>query len=627
MSLVLAVLVSLLLGFPKGDKPEYASSLIQKNLLNGADAIVRHSETKLTVRSKRQFDILITEVVTILSRHSSYGVLVMPYDKYSRVRFIGAAVYDSQGKLVKKIKKQDLQDRSFYDGFSVYSDNRYQYVDLRHVTYPYTVEYEYETTYHQTMTYPDWWPAGYGVAVEKSSLTVIAPPEIEVLTAEKNYSFVINEPVSDHERVRQWELSAFEPVENVQFSPPSNSVLPGVIISPQEFEVEGYNGSMLDWIRFGDFIYRINEGRSTVSSDLAAEVNHVTNGLTTDSARVAAIYSQLVQRGTRYVSVQLGIGGWQAYDANYVEDNRYGDCKALTYYTKGMLESAGIRSYPVLIGNGSYAPLNENFASPRFNHMILYLPDLEMWLECTSNNFPAGYIGADNSGREVLLITPEGGVVAKTPSSAVEVSQVRTVDSFELGDNAWTVKGVRNFKGVDHELVRAITYYYDEQERQEYFTENSTEQIDKLLSLEFSAHRSEPTAQCRYEAELRSVGRRSGSRIFFPVFPLYEEVVQCNEVSRDVPVHWSEHIDRNHTFVISIPKGYILESLPEDVTLSFDDIGTYSIKFRSTPGALQIERHLIIEPFIKKASSFTPLCDFLNNVGRADRAHFVLAAQ
>ncbi|MEN9549839.1 MAG: hypothetical protein RIR12_2430 [Bacteroidota bacterium] len=47
--------------------------------------------------------------------------------------------------------------------------------------------------------------------------------------------------------------------------------------------------------------------------------------------KVELLYTCL-QKNIRYISIQLGIGGWQPYDAAYVANNDYGDCKALANF-------------------------------------------------------------------------------------------------------------------------------------------------------------------------------------------------------------------------------------------------------------------------------------------------------
>ncbi len=55
-----------------------------------------------------------------------------------------------------------------------------------------------------------------------------------------------------------------------------------------------------------------------------------------------------MQDKTRYISVQIGIGGWKPMLADDVNKLGYGDCKGLTNYTKALLEAVDVPSYYTL---------------------------------------------------------------------------------------------------------------------------------------------------------------------------------------------------------------------------------------------------------------------------------------
>ena len=50
--------------------------------------------------------------------------------------------------------------------------------------------------------------------------------------------------------------------------------------------------------------------------------------------------------------------------------------------------------------------------------MILNIPNggNDIWLECTSQTIPFGFLGSFTDDRDVLVVTPEGGIIKRTPA-------------------------------------------------------------------------------------------------------------------------------------------------------------------------------------------------------------------
>ena len=114
----------------------------------------------------------------------------------------------------------------------------------------------------------------------------------------------------------------------------------------------------------------------------------------------------------------MGIGGWQPFEASLVDQYGYGDCKALSNYTKSLLESLNIEARYTLVKAGEDEPnIISDFPSRQFNHVILCVPNQgdTLWLECTSQTNPFGYTGTFTSDRDVLVVTDGGGKIVHTP--------------------------------------------------------------------------------------------------------------------------------------------------------------------------------------------------------------------
>ena len=93
---------------------------------------------------------------------------------------------------------------------------------------------------------------------------------------------------------------------------------------------------------FGSWMHQnLLEGTDEISQETQQKIRTLI-GTETDLIQKAKIIYQYVQDKTRYVSIQLGIGGWKPITAYEVDRLGFGDCKALTNYTSALLNIVNV---------------------------------------------------------------------------------------------------------------------------------------------------------------------------------------------------------------------------------------------------------------------------------------------
>ena len=373
----------------------------------------------------------------------------------------------ADGKKIRDIHKDEVEDYAAFDGFSIYNDLRLKHVDFTYGNYPYTIEYEYEVTHNGLQSYSTWAPQRYKTSVEKSIFELTLPADMEFRYKAFNITQLPQINNEGGKKRNAWQLLNKIVVSRESNAPDTYQPLPVLRTLPNNFEVDGYKGNMESWQAFGRFMYELNNNRDNLSPAMVQKVKSLTANATTNEEKIAALYHYL-QENMRYVSVQLGIGGWQTFDAEYVEKNKYGDCKALTNFMKGMLKTAGIKAYASLITAGDQnMEIKEDFPAPYFNHVILNVPEENIWLECTSTNNPVNYLGTSTADRPTLLITEKGGVLTRTPAISNNFQKGKT--QIILGeDGSAKVECATTLTGKLHEVFRYIVNNYSQEDQEKW---------------------------------------------------------------------------------------------------------------------------------------------------------------
>jgi tetratricopeptide (TPR) repeat protein/transglutaminase-like putative cysteine protease len=121
---------------------------------------------------------------------------------------------------------------------------------------------------------------------------------------------------------------------------------------------------------------------------------------------VRAVYDAVVTN-TRYVGLEFGIHGYKPYPVEQVLARRFGDCKDKASLMHALLEAAGIDSRIVLLRMrrlGNLPPEPASLAA--FNHAILYVPELDLWLDGTATGSGSRELPPEDRGATVLVVNP-----------------------------------------------------------------------------------------------------------------------------------------------------------------------------------------------------------------------------
>lgn len=175
---------------------------------------------------------------------------------------------------------------------------------------------------------------------------------------------------------------------------------------------------------------------------IAALAGQLTQGLDDPRARAIAL-SDWVRRQLRYVAVYLGPGGVVPHPASSVLANRYGDCKDHAVLLQALLAASGIPSSAALVNGDNAYRLPEVPALGVLNHVIVYVPQLQLFLDPTAKTVAGGYLPPALLGKPVLLA--DSGRFALTPASQPARSRTRT--RFDIGRDGSSRFHVRRTSG------------------------------------------------------------------------------------------------------------------------------------------------------------------------------------
>ena len=629
-TLTMLLFFSPLLGKEK-PKPYYPAALIDSTLKKDAWAVCREYSDEFILRDNGRATEKVHVVITVLDkRGDNLAELQLSYDKTSRITSISGRNYDAAGMYDERLKNKAIQDVNLTSEGTLYDDLRMKIAKIDTNNYPYTVEYEYEFSYDGLLGYPQWQPLeGYHLSVEKSSFAFSYPENMEIRYREQNIPAGFRSEKQDKGiRTLEWKIASLPAQKEEPYSPSLSAGTPLVITAPVNFDYCGTSGNMKTWNDFGLWIGKLLENRGQLPASRQQEIKELVKGMKDTTQIVSTLYGYM-QKRTRYVGIQLGIGGYQPFPAETVDKLGYGDCKALSNYMRSLLSIAGIRSnYTVAGASHSRGITMTDFpTASQCNHVILCVPLKKdtIWLECTNQTEPFGYLGKFTAGRMALMIDATGGHIAATPLlTAQQSSQVRVANVTVDATGAIEAKTKAEYSGYQFEAIAGIlTEGKKEQEKALY--ENLA--VKGMAIADFSYLKQPdrlPKATETVSLSSRMAVTRSGSRIFIPV-NLFNQIatIPSRVENRKMPVYREFGFLDSDSVVFHLPKGFKPESIPADKSLT-TPFGSYSSTLKvHDDQAVYTRRFTLIRGTWPK-EQYSALVDFYTSVISFDKMKLVI---
>lgn len=531
----------------------------------------------------------------------------------------------SKNKISKKdLKTYSISEGTASDGFAtVYSPDS---------TYPYTVTYDYSVSYRNgILSFPVFSPLkSEKTRLDKATYTLQLPKGTEFLKYSELLSY--SEDKSGKRDIYRWEVRDVPPVVNEYLMPEIK--LPLLLARPVEFIYGGVPGKQADWVEYGSWIYSLLEGTDILDEKDIQKAKDIVADCKDDYQKVRALYSYLREK-TRYVSIQLGIGGLKPMPAANVAKTGYGDCKALSNYFRSLLKAVDVDSEYFALSTDSENLLSGTPGAGQLDHAMLAVPLPEksdtLFVECTNPSIPLGYRHGDVAGHQIILITPDGGKLTRV--GGYPDSLRRTVQKTDVKLN----------KDGSAEINVTKTYYLDECERYINFSQLDAQvqrrrltggwalQVDDVVlrsvtdnfqDYETAGRSFCPEVSLNFSMSAGKYANRTGNRLFIPVNPVakgldYQRTERVNDIFRDYPFSITDEI------VVHIPDGCTIEKIPDNSVLDLE-WGRLESTFTVEAGEIHILQRFTAKAFSESKDKYGEYRDFARKVNKLYGASIVL---
>ncbi len=331
----------------------------------------------------------------------------------------------------------------------MYVDSRTRRISLAGVAVNTIIDVQYTITDRAPWRAGDFmipWSLSPPAPVHTSQLRVSVPESFSPRILEQNLTFKRAERVENGRRVMEWRVAQPRIVRPEPFAADSDGVRMSVAVSAPD-----------EWSDVTRWYDELSRPGYALDATAAARADSVVRGSQSRADTLRALHRWIAQ-DIRYVSVSLGLGGYQPRTPTEVLRTGYGDCKDKTTLFVAAARRWGIDARPVLLhlnGVRSEQPVSIT----RFNHVIAAVAEAGgeyTFTDLTASTIPYGALPASYRGSFGVVVRADGdaetvrfpvrdadstGTFIRLRGELSADGRMRLqVDDAPRGDNAWMLR-------------------------------------------------------------------------------------------------------------------------------------------------------------------------------------------
>jgi tetratricopeptide (TPR) repeat protein len=369
-------------------------------------------------------------------------------------------------------------------------------------------------------------------------------------------------------------------LEQEPLQPPWTEVLPHVHVS-----------TYASWDEMGKWYWGLIKDQLVPDDEVHQRALELTKGLTDEKAKVRAIYDYVSQK-TRYVALEFGIHGFKPYRCAQIFARGFGDCKDKATLIVTMLGSLGIKATPVIVRTANKGDIEPSPASlAPFDHMIAYVPDLDIYLDGTAEYTGETELPAMDRGALALQVnegTPKLVHLPDPPAS--ESVSLHKVDATLSADGTAQVDWRADITGVEASEWR-VRFHADATRKQ-----RVQQMIAGLLPgstvTAMDAGNLEDVEQkvtLHVKAKAPQFGRQEGDTLDVPM-GRKEHMVRdyASLASRKLDVRFYTQWTQVDDWTVHLPPGSRLKNTPQ-AARGAGPFGSYEVTVESSPASLHVK--------------------------------------